>query len=610
MNHLLPDAGVFPMHCSANVGEPTETWRSSSACRARGRRPSPPTRRAASSGTTSTAGATTGVFNFEGGCYAKTIRLSPEGEPEIYQATRMFGTIIENVVLDEDTREIDYDDGTITENTRASYPIHYIPNAVLPSRGGHPRNVVFLTADAFGVLPPISRLTPEQAMYHFLSGYTAKVAGTERGVTEPVATFSACFGAPFLPRHPGVYAEMLGDKLREHDAKVWLVNTGWSGGGYGAGSRMKLGYTRAMVNAALAGELDDAEYATDPVFGLSVPTSVDGCPDTVLDSARAPGRTGRRTTRPPRSSRTCSRPTSRSSRTRSPTRSGRRVRARDRSRPPGPTGIDRDPVSERPGRPTGASAFVRHADGVRRCAVQPGRGSWHTPRGAWPRAGQPVRPSRCSQNAAPAPAKRTAAASVMRVKAPFIAGIPPPRIPSTPPSMISQAKYPATTEAAPKFPTARSWRVPSCRNGHERGGRERSHDPDGDVLPVEHVRQERARREYLPQDLRPNACGDLCPCRHPRLPESVASVHDMPRDGPCSLFLSRVWRRPNVAVDEHRPHPTARTGSPASDADGRRPGRPACRARRRLRNRSATRSGARWRPCTSRKRRRWGGSSR
>jgi phosphoenolpyruvate carboxykinase (ATP) len=223
-----------------------------------------------------------GVFNFEGGCYAKTIRLSPEGEPEIYRATQMFGTILENVVLDEGTREIDFDDGSITENTRASYPIHYIPNAVLPGRAGHPSNVVFLTADAFGVLPPIARLTPEQAMYHFLSGYTAKVAGTERGVTEPVATFSTCFGAPFLPRAPGVYAELLGERLREHGSSVWLVNTGWSGGAYGVGSRMKLGYTRAMVNAALSGGLDGAEFVPDAVFGFDVPTAVPNVPAKVL----------------------------------------------------------------------------------------------------------------------------------------------------------------------------------------------------------------------------------------------------------------------------------------------------------------------------------------
>lgn len=281
LNYMLPDAGVFPMHCSANVGEGGDvalffglsgtgkTTLSADATRGL-------------IGDDEHGWSREGVFNFEGGCYAKTIRLSPEGEPEIYRATQMFGTILENVTLNEATREIDFDDGSVTENTRASYPIHYIPNAVLPSRTGHPSNVVFLTADAFGVLPPISRLTPEQAMYHFLSGYTAKVAGTERGVTEPSATFSACFGAPFLPRHPGVYAEMLGEKLRQHDATVWLVNTGWSGGGYGVGSRMKLGYTRAMVNAALAGALDGVDFVTDPVFGLSIPVAVPNVPSHVL----------------------------------------------------------------------------------------------------------------------------------------------------------------------------------------------------------------------------------------------------------------------------------------------------------------------------------------
>ena len=281
LNHLLPEAGVLPMHCSANVGPSGDaalffglsgTGKTTlSADAARGL-----------IGDDEHGWSGDGVFNFEGGCYAKTIRLSPEGEPEIYRATQMFGTILENVVLDEATREINFDDGSITENTRASYPIHYIPNAVLPSRGGHPSNVVFLTADAFGVLPPISRLTPEQAMYHFLSGYTAKVAGTERGVTEPQATFSACFGAPFLPRHPGVYAKMLGEKLHEHGAKVWLVNTGWSGGPPGVGSRMKLSDTRAMVNAALAGELDAVGFEADPVFGVEVPVSVPGVPNEVL----------------------------------------------------------------------------------------------------------------------------------------------------------------------------------------------------------------------------------------------------------------------------------------------------------------------------------------
>jgi phosphoenolpyruvate carboxykinase (ATP) len=281
LNHLLPDDDVFPMHCSANVGASGDvalffglsgTGKTTlSADASRGL-----------IGDDEHGWSEDGVFNFEGGCYAKTIRLSPEGEPEIYQATQMFGTILENVVLSEDTREIDFDDDSITENTRASYPIHYIPNAVFPSRGGHPSNVVFLTADAFGVLPPISRLTPEQAMYHFLSGYTAKVAGTERGVTEPSATFSTCFGAPFLPRHPRVYADMLGDRLREHGSKVWLVNTGWSGGGFGVGSRMRLAYTRAIVNAALTGDLDGAEFAPDPVFGVDVPTAVPGVPSEVL----------------------------------------------------------------------------------------------------------------------------------------------------------------------------------------------------------------------------------------------------------------------------------------------------------------------------------------
>jgi len=286
LNHLLPEAGVLPMHCSANVG-PDGDVALFFGLSGTGKTTLSADPERGLIGDDEHGWSDEGVFNFEGGCYAKTIRLSREGEPEIYQATQMFGTILENVILDEDTREIDFEDGSITENTRASYPIHYIPNAVLPSRAGNPNNVVFLTADAFGVLPPVSRLTPEQAMYHFLSGYTAKVAGTERGVTEPVATFSSCFGAPFLPRHPGVYAKMLGDKLREQSARVWLVNTGWSGGGYGVGSRMKLGYTRAMVNAALAGELDSAEFVADPVFGMDVPTAVPGVPSEVLHPREA-----------------------------------------------------------------------------------------------------------------------------------------------------------------------------------------------------------------------------------------------------------------------------------------------------------------------------------
>jgi phosphoenolpyruvate carboxykinase (ATP) len=281
LNHLLPEEGVLPMHCSANVGKDGDvalffglsgtgkTTLSADANRGL-------------IGDDEHGWSRHGVFNFEGGCYAKTIHLSPSGEPEIFQATQMFGTILENVILDEESRKIDFGDGTITENTRASYPIHYIPNAVATGQGGQPKNVVFLTADAFGVLPPISRLTPEQAMYHFLSGYTAKVAGTERGVTEPKATFSACFGAPFLPRHPGVYAEMLGEKIREHGAHVWLVNTGWTGGPYGTGHRMELGHTRSMVKAALAGQLDRVETEADPVFGIQVPTSVPNVPSDVL----------------------------------------------------------------------------------------------------------------------------------------------------------------------------------------------------------------------------------------------------------------------------------------------------------------------------------------
>jgi phosphoenolpyruvate carboxykinase (ATP) len=282
LNFLLPDRGILPMHCSANVGEEGDvalffglsgTGKTTlSADPDRGL-----------IGDDEHGWGTDGVFNFEGGCYAKVINLSPEAEPEIFEATQMFGTILENVVLSIPEREIVFEDGSITENTRASYPIHYIPNAVLPGRGGHPRNVIFLTCDAFGVLPPIARLDPEQAMYHFLSGYTAKVAGTERGVTEPKAAFSACFGAPFLPRHPAEYAEMLGRKLEEHGSRVWLVNTGWSGGGYGVGSRMPIAHTRAMVRAALEGRLEDVDTREDPRFGLNVPVSVPGVPDVALD---------------------------------------------------------------------------------------------------------------------------------------------------------------------------------------------------------------------------------------------------------------------------------------------------------------------------------------
>ncbi len=281
LNFMLPDQGVLPMHCSANIGPGGDaalffglsgtgkTTLSASADRSL-------------VGDDEHGWSDQGVFNFEGGCYAKAIRLSEATEPEIYRATRRFGTILENVVLDECTRRIDYDDATVTENTRASYPIDFISGAVLSGRGGHPRSLVFLTADAFGVLPPISALTTEQAMYHFLSGYTAKVAGTERGVTEPRAAFSACFGAPFLPQRPSVYADLLGEKIAKHGARVWLVNTGWTGGRHGVGSRMKLPYTRAMVAAALNGELDDIGRQVDPVFGLHIPVRVPGVPDEVL----------------------------------------------------------------------------------------------------------------------------------------------------------------------------------------------------------------------------------------------------------------------------------------------------------------------------------------
>jgi phosphoenolpyruvate carboxykinase (ATP) len=223
-----------------------------------------------------------GVFNFEGGCYAKVIHLSEEAEPEIYSTTRRFGTVLENVVADSISRRLNLDDDSLTENTRAAYPISHIANADRSGMGGHPTTIIFLTADAFGVLPPISKLTPEQAMYHFLSGYTAKVAGTEKGVTEPQATFSACFGDPFLPLPPGRYAELLGKKIAQHKANVWLVNTGWSGGPYGVGERMKIGHTRAMINAALNGHLAEVSTTTDPIFGLAIPTHCPQVPDAVL----------------------------------------------------------------------------------------------------------------------------------------------------------------------------------------------------------------------------------------------------------------------------------------------------------------------------------------
>ena len=224
----------------------------------------------------------TGVFNFEGGCYAKAIRLSPKDEPLIYRASNQFGTILENVTMNPVSRTVNYEDGSKTENTRSSYPVTHLENIESDGVAGHPQNIFFLSADAFGVLPPIARLTPEQAMYYFISGYTAKVAGTERGITEPKATFSACFGAPFLPGHPSVYADMLGEKIREHKPKVWMLNTGWIGGAYGAGERIRLRYTRTLLHAALSGELANASFTKHAVFGFDVPDAVDKVPEDIL----------------------------------------------------------------------------------------------------------------------------------------------------------------------------------------------------------------------------------------------------------------------------------------------------------------------------------------
>jgi phosphoenolpyruvate carboxykinase (ATP) len=224
-----------------------------------------------------------GVFNLEGGCYAKVIRLSPEDEPDIYQTTRRFGTILENVGFDLATHRVDLDDDSLTENTRAAYPLSHIPSAAKGGLGDHPANIIMLTADAFGVLPPIARFTPEQAVYHFLSGYTAKVAGTERGVTDPQATFSTCFGAPFMALSPTVYANLLGEKIARHNVKVWMINTGWSGGPYGEGERINIGFTRAMVRAALAGDLDSVAMRQDPHFGVDVPRECPGVPPKVLN---------------------------------------------------------------------------------------------------------------------------------------------------------------------------------------------------------------------------------------------------------------------------------------------------------------------------------------
>jgi phosphoenolpyruvate carboxykinase (ATP) len=282
MNYLLPKQDVLSMHCSANVGKAGDTALFFGLS-GTGKTTLSATPDRGLIGDDEHGWSDHGIFNFEGGCYAKVINLSPESEPDIYRTTQMFGTVLENVVLDPATKKVRFADQSITENTRASYPLNYIKHHVEGGRGGHPKNVIFLTADAFGVLPPIARLTPQQAMYYFLSGYTAKVAGTERGVKEPQPTFSACFGAAFLVWHATKYAEMLGDLLRKHEAKVWLINTGWSGGPYGTGERINLEYTRAIVHAALAGDLDKVKTQTDPVFGLAVPTAIKGVPAKVLN---------------------------------------------------------------------------------------------------------------------------------------------------------------------------------------------------------------------------------------------------------------------------------------------------------------------------------------
>ena len=282
LNYLLPVKGVMPMHCSANIGPAGDTavffglsgtgktTLSADASRTL-------------IGDDEHGWSDTAVFNFEGGCYAKVIRLSEAAEPEIYATTKRFGTVLENVVIDPETRVIDLDDPSLAENSRGSYPIDFIPNASKDNLGPVPKNIIFLTADAFGILPPIAKLTPDQAMYHFLSGYTARVAGTEIGVTEPDATFSTCFGAPFMPRHPSIYGNLLKERIAKGGVDCWLVNTGWTGGQYGTGSRMPIKVTRALLNAALDGSLKTAEFRRDPYFGFEVPVAVPGVDSQILD---------------------------------------------------------------------------------------------------------------------------------------------------------------------------------------------------------------------------------------------------------------------------------------------------------------------------------------
>jgi len=283
MNYLLPQKGVMAMHCSANYGSDENDVAIFFGLSGTGKTTLSADPDRTLIGDDEHGWSDSGAFNFEGGCYAKVIKLSREGEPEIYETTRRFGTILENVTMDMRTRHVNLDDASLTENTRAAYPITHIPNMTRTGKAGHPKHIIMLTCDAFGVLPPVARLTPAQAMYHFLAGYTAKVAGTEAGIKEPQATFSPCFGAPFMALPPTVYAKLLGDKIAKHHVDVWLINTGWSGGSYGQGQRIKLGFTRAMVKAVLSGALKNAATKPDPVFGFTVPLSCPGVPDEIMD---------------------------------------------------------------------------------------------------------------------------------------------------------------------------------------------------------------------------------------------------------------------------------------------------------------------------------------
>ncbi len=285
LNFLLPPQEIMPMHCSANIGPKGDTA-IFFGLSGTGKTTLSADPNRTLIGDDEHGWSDTAVFNFEGGCYAKMIRLSQEAEPEIYATTRRFGTVLENVVVDPVTRDLDLDDPSLAENSRGAYPVDYIPNHTPDNMGPPPKNVVMLTADAFGVLPPIAKLTPDQAMYHFLSGYTAKVAGTEIGVTEPEATFSTCFGAPFMPRHPSVYGNLLKERIAKGGVDCWLVNTGWTGGKYGTGKRMPIQVTRTLLNAALDGSLKDAEFRKDPYFGFDVPVHVPGVDDKILDPRR------------------------------------------------------------------------------------------------------------------------------------------------------------------------------------------------------------------------------------------------------------------------------------------------------------------------------------